>query len=262
METKKGNWIPENTIGNPFFIECDKIVSDDKLFEHFKQNRVFCQIVGNDIRSENISNLLYEKIKKTPIINDIEKYKTNDLYGNPIKYYYNDIGEISPGTLYFLDVLNDILEKFGDISKMNILEIGSGYGGQAKIILDYGCNQYTCLDVKEPLSLCEKYLKLFNYSNAEFISTNDIDNIHFEDKKYDLVISNWCLSEFDTDGINFYIEKIIRYSKEGYFLMNIWDDGRKQFLVENMSKYFSQIEIESESVETHANKNFLLYVKK
>ena len=262
MEIKKGQWIVNQYIGNKFFIECDKIVNDEALFNNFKRNDMFCQIIGNDVRNINISNHLYERVKNTPIYKDIEKYKTNDIYGNPMKYSYDDIGTISPGTLYFMDVLNDIINKFGDLNNFNIVELGSGYGGQAKIILDYGCKKYTCIDVKEPLSLCQKYLKLFNYNNVEFISTEEIDNIEFETKEYDLIISNWCLSEFDNDGIEFYIEKIIKHVKKGYFLMNIWDEPRKNFLIDTISKYFSTVKVESESTKTNINQNFLLYVKK
>ena len=112
------------------------------------------------------------------------------------------------------------------------------------------------------LQYCQKYLKLFNYNNVEFISTEEIDNIEFETKEYDLIISNWCLSEFDNDGIEFYIEKIIKHVKKGYFLMNIWDEPRKNFLIDTISKYFSTVKVESESTKTNINQNFLLYVKK
>ena len=262
METNKGEWIPKNSIGNPFFTECGKIVNDESLFSNFKRNNIFCQIIGNDVRDVKICNILYNRVKSSPLFGDIEKYKTNDIYGNPIKYRYDDIGEISPGTLYFMDVLNDIINKFGNLNEFNVLEIGSGYGGQAKIILDYGCKGYTCLDVKEPLSLCEKYLNLFNYDNVTYIPTEEIDSINFETKSYDLVISNWCLSEFNKEGIEFYITNIIQHVKKGYFLMNVWDQDRKNFIIDTMSKYFSVVNIESESVDTHSGKNFLLYIEK
>ena len=48
----------------------------------------------------------------------------------------------------------------------------------------------------------------------------------------------------------------------GYNVKLYDNDDCKQFLIENMSKYFSRVEIEPESVATHTNKNFLLFVKK
>lgn len=260
MQKNTGNWIPKETTGNPFFIECNKIINDDILFENFKRNNIFCAIIGNDVRDNVISNSLYNRVKDTVLYKDIEKYKTNDIYGNPVKYYYDDIGYISPGTLYFIDVLADILNKFNNIDKLNILEIGSGYGGQAKIILDYGIKEYTCLDVKEPLSLCKKYLDLFEYTNVKYIDVNNIETNLFD--KYDLVISNWCLSEFDINGMEYYIEHVIKFINKGYFLMNIWENDRKEFLIENMKKYFTNIYIEEEKTKTNSNNNFLLYIEK
>jgi hypothetical protein len=44
--------------------------------------------------------------------------------------------------------------------------------------------------------------------------------------------------------------------------MNVWDQDRKNFIIDTMSKYFSVVNIESESVDTHSGKNFLLYIEK
>lgn len=256
----KGKWQPIDTVGGSFFDECKKIVEDESLFDGFKLNPIFCNVIGNDMRDKNISDQLFEKIKNKEVFKDIEKYKSNDVYGKPILYNYEECGNISPGTLYFLNVLDDILTKVGDIQNFNVVEIGTGYGGQAKIILDYGVKSYTCVDVKEPLSLCKKYLDLFNYNNVSYITTNDLDTI--DNKQYNLIISNWCVSEFDDEGISFYLEKIIKNCDYGYFLMNIWDKNRKDSLLGLFSKYFSVVETEDEFTKTSPHPNFLLFLKK
>jgi len=259
MKDNRGKWLFKDTFGNQFFNECDKIVNDEILFKNFKQNSIFSLIIGNDVRGKNVSDILYDKIKETPIFKDVKTYKTNDLYGNPKLYNYPDIGKISSGTLYFMYLLNDIINKFGDINKLNVVEIGSGYGGQAKILLDNGVNHYTCVDVKQPLSLCRKYLELFNYRNVNYINTDELSINNFKDK-YDLVISNWCLSEFDNEGIKYYIDNIIQFVDNGYFLMNISDIKRKNFLINELKKHFKIVVIEDEEVKTHTNNNFLVYV--
>lgn len=257
MNQFNGNWIFQNQIGNTFLQECNEIVNNEAKFNSFKQNSIFRCVIGNDVLSTTISDILYENIKDdTDILKHIDKFKTNDIYGSPNLYNYSEVGNISPGTLYFMNILQSIKHNFGDISKFNIIEIGSGYGGQAKIILDYGVNSYSCIDVKETLSLCNKYLTIFDYSNINFYQTTNIP-----DTKYDLVISNWCLSEFDTVGISFYIENVIKNCKYGYFLMNIWDE-RKDFILDEMNKYFSSVEILPEYPKTHENPNWLLIVKK
>ena len=47
----KGNWIPKDTTGNKFFQECERIVSDESLFNNFKRNNIFTTIIGNDVRN-------------------------------------------------------------------------------------------------------------------------------------------------------------------------------------------------------------------
>ena len=260
---KKGKWIPLDTIGSPFVVECDKICDNEELFKNFKRNGVFCGIIGNDVRDKNTSDQLYNKLKGTKIFNDIDTYKTNDIYGNPVLFEYPEIGHISPGTLYFMDVLNDIKDKIGDISNLNIVEIGSGYGGQAKILLDYGVKTYTCIDLKEPLRLCEKYLNLFNYNNVHFINTDKLDGLdEYFFEQYDLVISNWCLSEFDIDGMSYYINKIIKNVHRGYFLMNIWDKERKEYLINTLNNLFTKVNIYEENIKSAWSNNFLLCIEK
>lgn len=260
MTENKGKWLAE--AANSFFKECSNIVNDEKLFDNFKQNNIFTKIIGNDVRSTAIANQCFEKIKDSNLLKLIDKFKTNDKYGNPLLNSHENIGEISGGTLYFIFILNDIINKIGDIKDLNIIEIGSGYGGQAKIILDYGVNNYTCVDVKEPLSLCKKYLGLFSYKNVNFLETSEIKNSNLI-KSNDLVISNWCLSEFDLDGIKYYVDYIVKKCNSGYFLMNCWDTERQNFVRTEMAKYFSSITIIGEEIQTHhSGNNFLLYVKK
>lgn len=254
---KTESWLAQNA--KDFFNECDLIASNEDLFLNFKRNEIFCTIVGNDVRDLRVANDCYNKIVNSNLIKDIEKFKENDLHGNPIIIDFPKIGKISIGTLYFLFILNDILIKLGDIKDFNIIEIGTGYGGQAKIILDYGIKNYTCLDVTQPLKLCKKYLNLFNYKNINFINFEEISKTNFIN--YDLVISNWCLSEFDIEGINFYIEKIIKKCKYGYFLINAWDEERKNFIKSKLENYFD-LQIFPEEIQTHpSGLNYLLTIK-
>lgn len=252
-----GSWVFQDQIGNEFLRECLNIINNPQLFDIFKQNQIFKCVIGNDVLSTTISDILYENIKDDKdILSHLDKFKTNDTHGSPNIYSYPAVGNISPGTLYFMNILQSIRNNFGDISNFDVIEIGSGYGGQAKILLDYGVKSYSCVDVNETLTLCNKYLNLFNYTNIQYHQTPNIP-----EKTYDLVISNWCLSEFDTAGVTFYIDTIIKQCKFGYFLMNTWDD-RKDFIINEMHKHFSSVEILPEYPKTHQNPNWLLIVKK
>jgi putative sugar O-methyltransferase len=260
MMKNRDLWIPNPSLGTDFFRVCSEIISKEDLFKTFKRNPRFCNIIGNDVRSKSISDVLFDRLilSDSDIIYNIEKFKTNDLYGDPYMYHYPKIGSISPGTLYFIDILRQIINHFGNINRFNIVEIGSGYGGQAKIILDQGVNSYTCIDVKEPLFLCKKYLSLFNYDNVQYQEWNSIKS-----SEYNLVISNWCLSEFNEEGINYYVESVIKKCNFGFFLMNVWDtDERKKYIINKLKEIFNTVEILPEEPKTHQNNNFLLIGKK
>jgi hypothetical protein len=257
MKQFNGTWLPQQEIGNAFLAECERITNSDELFNTFKQNHIFRHVIGNDLLSKETADILYKNIENDlNILNKISIYKTNDIYGSPNLYEYPLTGMISPGTLYFLNILQSLQFHFGDISNFDIVEIGSGYGGQAKIILDHDVKSYSMIDVSSTLNLCHKYLSAFNYNNTNYYDANSIP-----DNKYDLVISNWCLSEFDETGILNYIETVIRHCNNGYFLMNIWD-SRKDFLLNNLKQYFNVIEEYPEYPKTHHNNNWLLVIKK
>lgn len=256
----EGIWTPygENT-NNPFANICEFFCQDEFLFSNFKTHPIFCQIIGNDVRGPQIAEECLRKIKNESLLKNIEKYKKNDLYGGAPLYNLPIVGNISSGTIYFLLILDKIIENFGDISNFNVCEIGSGYGGQANILLSYGVKEYTCVDNKSTLKLAQKYLNKFNYDNVAYYDTDNIE----VDREYDLVISNWCLSEFDDNGIKFYIDNIVSKSKYGYFEMNMWQEDRKMFLLDEMKKHFSVVFTLEEDVKTHHyNNNFLLICKK
>src|SRR6185295_1492891 len=80
-------------------------------------------------------------------------------------------------------------------------------------------------------------------------------------RQFDLVISNWCLSEFDEAGIEFYFEKVIKNCQFAYILGNAWDE-RKQFILDLAAKYFSNIEIFPEYPKTSIYPNWKLILKK
>ena len=144
MSTFNGQWNAENTFGSKFLNSCLQIVSDNNAFYKFKQNEDFKTVIANDSLPKTISDQIYQSIiLDKEIMEKIDQYKTNDLIGMPNLYQYPELGYISPGTMYFIHILKDLKQHFGNIHDFNIIEIGSGYGGQAKIVLDYGVQKYS-----------------------------------------------------------------------------------------------------------------------
>ena len=187
----------------------------------------------------------------------IDKYKNNDAVGNPLFYHYEKTGMISPGTLCFLSVLQDIKTRLVDPHGKSVCEIGSGYGGQANIILKYGVKSMDLIDRAQTLGLAKKYLSLYKHPNVSFHDTESI-----ELKEYDLVVSNWCLSELDRKGIKFYIDNVIKTCNYGYFLINFRDENKQQWMIDELNKIFSNVVLEEENPPTNEIKNYVLLCSK
>lgn len=109
----------------------------------------------------------------------------------------------------YITVMNRIVELFGSLDKFRICEIGGGYGGQAKVILDnYNPACYHMIDLPEPLALQQRYL---NGYPVELFSEPT-------GQKYDLVISNYAISEIPDNKL--YIDEVLRKSLHGYITCN------------------------------------------
>jgi len=250
------SWLPQEQVGNAFLAECLRIVENAQAFETFKTNETFCKVIGNDVLPRTTTDILYANIENDPfVLNKLSIFQTNDIFGGAPLHNYQ-LGEISSGTLYFLNILKSLRGVFGDLTDFDIVEIGSGYGGQAKILIDSDVKSYSCVDLPETLQLCNKYLNLFNH---------DVNYYVFPDvpeRKYDLVISNWCFSEFSEKLMEFYFERLIKNCARGYFLMNEWQEEKKQFILSLCRKFFDTVEVYPEYPKTHPNDNWLLILKK
>ena len=245
-----GKWLFQN---EQFEVFCKAVCSSPFLFDNFKTHPIFCQIIGNDIRNREIALECLNGIKNGQLLEKIDIFKTNCKVGNPLIYNLPIVGDISPGTIYFLSILDRLLSNFGNIDDMRICEIGVGYGGQANCILLSGVKEYTCIDTPTMIDFSRRYLQRFSHENVCFFSTEGIDT----SRSYDLVISNWCLSEFDKPGLDFYLENVISNANFGYFEMNIWDTDRLGYLVQRLTELFRRLIIVPEIVKTNPNQNLL-----
>ena len=123
---------------NNFKNICKSACDDDNIFNNFESNHLFTQILEHTTYEQGLGYI--NEIENLTKINTslIEKFKTNDDQGNPKLYSYKEpYGNISPSTLRYIKVLNDLITLFGNLDGMSIVEIGVGYGGQSKIIQDH-----------------------------------------------------------------------------------------------------------------------------
>jgi|19_taG_2_1085344.scaffolds.fasta_scaffold50558_2 putative sugar O-methyltransferase len=249
----KGNWVNLATVGERYIWACAKL---SKNLANFKANPYYSCVVGNDLRSETVAQSFYTFIKENSpeIFENLKKFTLNDKIGGPNRYCFDNDIIISPGTLRYLRVLHDIIK----LNPSSILEIGGGYGGQALITKLFKKNiSYSIIDVPEVLMLQKSYLDtILPNHNIDLISTEDID---LKDN-YDLILSDYCISEFDSDGVDFYID-IAKNCKFGYFTINSTGDSR-EYLIRQLKDIFKSVEIFDEDPRTSPHLNIYVVCKK
>lgn len=237
---------------------CKMAYENDEVFKTFKQDNNYNFVLEHTDQNVGLGYINY--IKNTKIdLSNLDKFKENDEQGSPIKYMYEQpFGLISATTLRYIKVLSEIEMIFGSLNGKKIVEIGVGYGGQSKMIMDYfNIAEYNYVDLPEVLNLTQKYLKKYNYENINFYGYENLP-----DTEYDFIISNYAFTECNRDIQNIYLDKIINKSKMGYITGNYIG---QYFNVDTMSKYEIQEKINKKSsfIEevplTHQNNYILIW---
>lgn len=192
---------------------CSLASQNDDYFRNFKRHPSYTPILEHV--SEELGYRYYETIFSEHIKNNALDAKINDSLGNPVIYKY-PFGEFSPTTLRYLKVLSDL--SMHDLNHFKIAEIGAGYGGQYVVMRQFFKPlSYDFFDLNEVESLIDKYIST--------LGLNDIDisySGHSGHKRpvYDLVISNFAISECDIFTQDHYIENVIKRAKHGYITYN------------------------------------------
>lgn len=190
-------------------------VNNYDAFVNFKKHPAYAGVLEHASYEQGAICLEVIKKQSPEILENVEKYKENDLVGGSSPQEY-PIGRISPSTLRYMKVASDIKVLFGNVEK--VAEIGIGYGGQM-LVLDrtIKMTEYHLFDLQPVLRLTEKYLE-HHILNSSYRTTTL--NQHKGDVEYDLVISNYAYSELPKELQKKYIEKVLSKAKRGYLTMN------------------------------------------
>ena len=242
MTSFNGRWLADK---EAFRLAC---VRASKDLSTFKQDPHYFSHVGNDIRGYETALGFYKYIlEHYPYLwKYMPKFLQNDSLGNPITHHVGAF-KISVGTLRFMKVLGDIYGAFGVL--YSAVEIGAGYGGQCKVIKDALTVDYTIIDIPESLMVSRAYLNELKV-RCEFMQSDKV-----KPKEYDLVISDYCLSELDEDGIDFYIDNVVSKCKHGYFTINSYDSNT--YLKGRLIDTFESCEFKEEDPPTSRHKNII-----
>ena len=193
-----------------------RIINNEKTFKKFRRLYDYREIL------EHVDYKLgLEYLKKIQVINseklrNFDSFKANDILGSPRTFNFPRIGETSATTLRYVAVASEVEEIFRSQKIESIVEIGGGYGGQALIFekMSYYI-KYSVFDLPDVQLLIKKYLTYFNVRGTSFPDIDSIDSV-----VSDLVISNYAFSELPRNLQEKYLERVIKYAKNGYLIMN------------------------------------------
>lgn len=206
-----------------------QITSDDSLYKVFKSDPIYTQMLEH-VNQEQGNGYLTQILSREPLPLGLWKQVlANDNIGSPTQFtYHTPVGtfKISPTTLRYLHYALEFVQlaqKHKLTDNINILEIGGGYGGFCKILVDV-CKHYditiggyTIVDLEEPIELIERYLNdnnvECNVSVGSYLAT-EIPS------KLDFVLSYYAFSEIPEHTRELYKTNIIKPSKHGYIAWN------------------------------------------
>lgn len=194
---------------------CDKAASDDMFFEIFRRHPVYMDIVETLPPEPGLEYIKIALQKCPDFAQRVDEFRRNDEVGSPLVATYSKIGAFAPTTLRYIKIAADLQAMFGDLTSARIAEIGVGYGGQCRILSClHAFASYTIFDLPDALRLAERYLGHFNTPNVHSAS------LSADSSTFDLVISNYALSEIRKDVQDEYIVKVLSKSKHGYIIYN------------------------------------------
>lgn len=210
------NWNPNQPTIDNYLSICREAAQDSDTFNNFKSNEHYTPILEHawpELGTNHLNNI---KEHNPNLLTDYPSFWDNDVYGNPRVYDYG-FRTCSPTTIQYISVLSNLINHFGSLDNFNIVEIGAGYGGQAKIITDaFNTPNYTLIDLPEVTLLQRRYIHKLNIPNTEAFT----HETYPKDKEYDLVISNYALTEVLEPLQSEYVNNILMKSKHGYLTCN------------------------------------------
>ena len=195
-------------IENKFLEYCHLAASKEKRFKNFRRSSVFLKHIDKTSPESGLACLNYILEEYPDLLSHFEKFRENDIIGNPLTFDYGSLGSFSPTTLKNIKIAGDLREQFGNTSQMHIVEIGGGYGGLCQILAQLdGFASYTIVDSPPCLALARRYLAALEISNVYFKDIKNFTGV----RRSDLIISDLGFFEADpTDQLKWlsYIKKI------------------------------------------------------
>lgn len=206
------SWTLQDSAVVPYLQVCHAAAVNTNKYNNFKRDEAYRHVLEHVSREEG---QLYLDEIEIDYQDKLDEIKKNDTVGNPVMFDYPNVGSMSPTTIRYIKNSSDIVNKFGTDIK-SIVEIGGGYGGLCKVLSSFiDFESYLLIDLEECNELSRKYLSWFNLPSLSHRS-EEID----VEENFDLLISNYALSECDRETQMEYIDKFVKKSNNFYLMHN------------------------------------------
>ena len=210
------NWNPSQPTIDNYLSICREASQDDNVFSTFKSNEHYTPILEHTWAELGQNHLINIQEHNPYLLTNYPSFWDNDQYGTPRAHEY-DFKTCSPTTIQYISVLSNLIDHLGSLKGFTIAEIGAGYGGQAKIITDvFKVQKYFLIDLPEVTLLQDRYIKELKIPNTKTFT----HETYPKNGEYDLVISNYALTEVLEPLQSEYVDNILMKSKHGYITCN------------------------------------------
>ena len=148
----------------------------------------------------------------------LEVWRASDSVGSPLLAEFEGIGKFSPTTIRYLKQLSDIEGLFGRDTFSSVVEVGGGYGGLARVLLNrmQGIQRYNLVDLLEANCVAEKFLASFPETDGRVVHQ---DTAARPSGTADLFISNYALAELEPYYRDHYLDVALKCPR-GYVAVN------------------------------------------
>lgn len=191
---------------------CRRAASNDEAFDHFRTHKESGVWSVPEVWGWMYVGAMPEGLSLDGP--EERAMRENDSLGGPKLCDFGRFGCVDPVTLRYLYVARDLYRRFGSLDGMRIVEIGGGYGGQARLLCKlFKVKSYTIIDLPEANRLQQRYLA---GAEPEIKCTR----LLFDLDRFDLAISNYAFSECRKNHQRGYIEMVFKDSPRGYITGN------------------------------------------
>jgi hypothetical protein len=199
-----------------YLVVCRLAAKYDSVFRVFRRCLAYRMILEGIPKPLGAAYLDAVRMDGAWLLPKLPDFARNDRVGMPFVWRY-DVGRFSGATLRYVKVAMDLLNAFGNLEGLRIVEIGGGYGGQCRVLSELvRWHAYTILDLPEVVPLARRYLGAFGTPRVACASVAQVA----DESEYDVAISNYAFSELDRAAQDVYLRKVLLRSRRGYVTYN------------------------------------------